>query len=126
MRKNSFAYSDGEVLPLVVPKGYQKVELKTDSAGNKTRLFSYGGGTVLYFYYGDTIQNKAYIDTSFNISKYYPNEVQFYKGQDSSSGSFWRESQYKNFRFGYRNVGTSREGMFDSSVNYAAWKLLAK
>ena len=126
MRKNSFAYSGGDVLPLVVPKGYKKVELKTDSAGNKIRVFSYPDGAALYFYYGDTTKNTLPIDTSMNIAKFYPANVPFYKGQDSSKGLFWRESQYKNFRFGYRNITSEREALFDSSVNHAAWQVLLK
>ncbi len=124
MRKSSFAYADREVLPLVVPKGFNKVELKTDSAGNRTRLFSYGDGAALYFYYGDTISKNLPVDTSLNIAKYYPGDVQFYKGQDSSNGLFWRESQYKNFRFGYRNITGERETLFDSSLNYAGWQMV--
>jgi hypothetical protein len=61
-----------------------------------------------------------------NIPKYYPENVVFYKGQDSSNGLFWRESRYKNFKFGYKNVSVDREGWFDSSLNYAAWQLLVK
>ena len=123
MRKKSFAYDEGQSLPLVIPKGFSKTELKTDSAGNKTKLFSYGDGAALYFYYGDT---EIAIDTTMHISKFYPGNVQYYKGQDSSNGLFWRESRYKNFRFGYRNIATEKEGMFDSSVNYAAWQVIRK
>jgi hypothetical protein len=126
MRKNSFAYADHEVLPLLVPKDYKNVELKADNAGNKTCVFSYEDGGALYFYYGDTTKNNLFIDTSMNIPKYYPENVQFYKGLDSSNGLFWRESQYKNFRFGYRNITTEREALFDSSVNYAAWQAFRK
>ena len=122
MRKKSFVYDEGQVLPLFVPKGFKKAELKTDSAGNKTRLFSYSDGGALYFYYGDTTHYT--FDTAMHISKFYPGNVQFFKSQDSSNGLFWRESRYKNFRFGYRNVSIEREADFDSSVNYAAWQLL--
>src|SRR5215213_7632043 len=113
MKKKSFAYSDGQSLPLVVPKGFRKVELNTDNAGNKTKLFSYRDGAALYFYYGDTALT---IDTTMHISKFYPADVQYYKAQDSSNGLFWRESRYKYFRLGYRNISAEKEGMFDSSV----------
>lgn len=124
MKKNSFAYDDGQVLPLFVPKGFKKAELKTDKSGNKTRLFSYSDGSALYFYYGDTSQ--YVLDTSMHISKFYPDNVQFFKGQDSSNRLFWRESRFKNFRFGYRNVSIAREPYFDSSVNYASYQAIRK
>ena len=124
MRRNSFAYADGQTLPLVVPKGFKKANMQTDAAGNKTQVFSYSGGETLYFYYGDTTKNYPPIDTSMHIGKFYPENVLFYKGQDNSNGSFWRESRYKNFRFGYKNVSTVREALFDSSVNYAGWQVV--
>jgi hypothetical protein len=125
MRKNSFAYANEQSMPLLIPKGFKKMELKTDSAGNKTRLFSYGDGSAIYFYYGDTTKEYQSIDTAVNIVKYYPANVSFYKGQDSN-GLFWRESRYQNFRFGYKNVSRERESYFDSSVNYAAWQAIMK
>jgi hypothetical protein len=126
MRKKSFVYRSGEVLPLLVPKGYQKSELQTDSAGNKTQIFWYDNNAALYFYFGDTTASNLPTDTSFNIAKYYPGDVRFFKGQDSSNALFWRESRYKNFRFGYRNINTGKESLFDSSVNYAAWQAIAQ
>jgi len=124
MRKKSFVYDDGKSLRLLIPKGFVKKKLQTDSVGNKTQVFSYGGGSELYFYFGDTTMKHLPIDTSMNIPKYYPGPVRFYKGQHSSNGLFWRESQYKNFRFGYKNISSNREATFDSSLNYAAWQLL--
>ena len=126
MRKNSFAYDDGQIMPLAIPKGFKKEELQTDSAGNKIKLFSYADGSIIYFYYGDTTKNYQPIHTSMNIAKYYPGNVLFYKGQDSSNRLFWRESRYKNFRFGYRNISFEREALFDSSVNYAASQAIMK
>jgi hypothetical protein len=126
MRKNSFAYNDQESLPLFIPKGFKKMNLQTDAAGNKTQVFSYSNGGELYFYFGDSTKEYRSIDTTMNIPKYYPENVAFYKGQDSSNGLFWRESRYKNFKFGYKNVSVDREGWFDSSLNYAAWQLLVK
>ena len=124
MRKNSFAYDEGQILPLVVPKGFRKADIQTDASGNKTQIFSYANGGELYFYFGDTTKQYLSIDTAMNIPKYYPENVAFYKGQDNGNGLFWRESKYKNFRFGYKNVSADREGWFDSSVNYAAWQIL--
>lgn len=126
MRKKSFNYNEQQSLPLLVPKGYKKTELKQDSAGNKMRLFSYKDGGALYFYYGDTAKEYQSFDTAMHISKFYPGNVQFYKGQDSSNGLFWRESRHKNFRFGYRNISIAREAKFDSSINYAGWQVTRK
>lgn len=125
MRRNSFAYEEGRTLPLVVPKRFTNMELKKDSAGNRMQVFSYSGGGTLYFYHGDTTNEYFNLDTSQHISKVYPQNVLFFKGQDSSNGMFWRESRYKNFRFGYKNISTESEAWFDSAVNYAAWQLVA-
>lgn len=124
MRRNSFAHKDGETLELLIPKKFKKLELQTDAAGNRMQVFQYGNGSELYFYYGDTTKEYLSIDTSMNIAKYYPGNVLFYKGQDSSNSLFWRENRYGNFRFGYKGVSGDREGWFDSSLNYAAWKLV--
>jgi hypothetical protein len=124
MRRNSFGYKNGESLPLSIPKRFTKQDLETDGSGNRMQVFKYANGAELYFYYGDTTKEYFSIDTSMHIAKYYPGEVLYYKGQDSSSGLFWRENRYGNFRFGYRGVSSDREGWFDSSLNYAAWKLV--
>lgn len=124
MKKNSFAYDERQALSLIVPKGFNKMDLIQDSTGNKRQVFSYGDGGSLYFYHGDTTKEYLTIDTSMNIAKYYPLEILFYKGQDSSNGLFWRESRYKNFRFGYKNISTEKEALFDSSVNYAGWQVV--
>lgn len=124
MRRNSFAYKDGESLSLSIPKRFTKQGLQTDAGGNRMQVFKYANEGELYFYYGDTTKEYLVIDTSMNIAKYYPGEVLYYKGQDSSSGLFWRENRYGNFRFGYKGVSGDREGWFDSSLNYAAWKLI--
>jgi hypothetical protein len=124
IRRNSFGYKNGESLPLSIPKRFTKQHLQTDGSGNRRQVFKYASGGELYFYYGDTTKEYFSIDTSMHIPKYYPGEVLYYKGQDSSSGLFWRENRYRNFRFGYRGVSSDREGWFDSSLNYAAWKLI--
>ena len=126
MKKRSFEYDEAQFLPLLVPKGYKKAEVKTDDAGNKLHLFSYANNASLYFAFGDTTKTYQPIDTSMNIAKFYPGDVLFYKGQDYSNGLFWRESRYKKFRFGYRNISTAKESAFDSSLNYAASQILKK
>lgn len=126
MRRNSFTYKNGESLSLFIPKRFTKRKLQTDSAGNTTQVFQYSNGGELYFYYGDSTKEYFPIDTSMHIAKYYPNDVQFYKGQDSNNGLFWRENRYGNFRFGYKNISSDREGWFDSSINYAAKQILMK
>ncbi len=123
MRKRTFKYDNEHVLPLLVPKGYKKTEIQNDSAGNKVHVFSYSKGGSLYFAFGDTTKDYQPIDTTMNIAKFYPAEVLFYKGQ-SSNRLFWRESRYKNFRFGYRNISAEEESAFDSSVNYAGWQII--
>jgi hypothetical protein len=124
LKKDSFAYNGAETLPLYVPKGFKKKDLQTDAAGNKMQVFSYSNGGELYFYFGDPTIEHLSIDTSMNVAKQYPENVLFYKGQDNSNGLFWRESRYKNFRFGYKNVSYDREGWFDSSLNYAAKQII--
>ena len=126
MKKKSFEYGNAQFLPLLVPKGYKKAEIKTDSAGNKMQLFAYANGGTLYFAFGDTTKIYQPVDTTMNIAKFYPGNVLFYKGQDSSNRLFWRESRYKNFRFGYRNISGEEESALDSSVNYAGWQIITK
>ena len=126
MKKRSFEYDNSQFLPLLVPKGYKKAEVQTDSAGNKLHLFSYANDASLYFAFGDSTKEYQPIDTTMNIAKFYPGNVLFYKGQDPNNRLFWRESRYKNFRFGYRNISTERESAFDSSLNYAASQILKK
>src|SRR5687768_10671092 len=126
MKKKSFEYNNAQFLALLVPKGYKKAEIKTDSAGNKMQLFSYANGGTLYFAFGDTTKTYQPVDTTMNIAKFYPDNVLFYKGQDSSNRLFWRESRYKNFHFGYRNISYQEASAFDSSVNYAGWQIITK
>lgn len=124
MKKTSFSYGEEKKLTLVIPKGFRKKSMHIDSTGNKTQVFLYGNGCEFYFISGDGITEYVPIDTSAHIAKYYPGGVAFYKGQDSSTGLFWRESRYKNFRFGYKNVSLSRAALFDSSVNGVGWSLI--
>ena len=124
MKKRSFEYENAQFLPLLVPKGYKKAEVQTDSAGNKLHLFYYSNDASLYFAFGDSTKEYQPIDTAMNIAKFYPTDVLFYKGQNSSNRLFWRESRYKNFRFGYRNISGEKESAFDSSVNNAAWQIM--
>ena len=126
MKKRSFEYDNAQILPLLVPKGYKKAEVQTDAKGNKVHLFSYANDASLYFAFGDTTKEYQPIDTTMNIAKFYPAHVLLYKGQNSNNKLFWRESRYKNFRFGYRNISSEKESAFDSSVNYAAWQIMKK
>src|SRR5215203_5273948 len=124
MKKRSFEYENAKFLSLLVPKGYKKAEVKADNDGNKVHSFSYGNEASLYFAFGDTTKEYQPIDSSMNIAKFYPGDVLFYKGQDYSNRLFWRESRYKSFRFGYRNISAERESEFDYSLNYAASQIL--
>lgn len=127
MRKRSFVYKDlgkEEILFLMVPKGYKDVRL-VDSARNRVQAYTYSGGAVLYFAYGDTTQKIQAVDTTINIPKIYPVSVPYFKVLDSNN-LFRRESRFGNLRFGYKNVGWEQEARFDSSINYASWQQIRK
>jgi len=126
MKKRSFEYDNGQSLPLLVPKGYKKAEVQADATGNKVHMFSYANNASLYFAFGDTTKEYQAIDTTMNIAKFYPANVLLYKGQNNNDRLFWRESRYKNFRFGYRNISSKKESAFDYSVNYATSQILKK
>ena len=127
LKKRSFAYENNGKkynLPLLIPKKYKTVKVTVDSAGNREQIYQYANGSLLYFAYGDTTKELQSIVTAMNITRFYPGNIHYYKGQDSSTALFWRESRYKNLRFGYRNVPFETEAVFDSSINYAGWQRL--
>ena len=129
LRKRSFVYKEDGTdhhLSVLVPKGYKKVNVTIDSAGNKIKRYTYSDGAFLYFFHGDSTKEIQAIDTAMNIAKFYPGNTKYYKGQDSSNGLFWRESGYKNLRFGYKNINHDVEARFDSAVNYASWQQIKK
>lgn len=124
-KKDTFVYNSNEQLPLLIPKGYTKENIQVDSVGNRIQFFNYGNGTAFYVAQLTDSATVQYIDSSLNIPQMYPQKVWLYKGIDSS-GLYWRESQYKNFRFGYKKVPSGLEVMFDSAVNYASFGIIKK
>jgi hypothetical protein len=126
-RKSRFQYrQDGvtHLVPIVIPKGYVSVETKNDSAGNELQIYHYPGGAILYAsHLSDTMIQIQPIDKSVNMPRLHPNGGLVYKGQDSTR-LFWKEIRRKNFRFGYRFVNSSQEGLFDSSTNFMSLQQL--
>jgi len=120
-RKSSFSYTGNgtsQTVPLVVPKGYNKIDRHTDTAtGNEEVYYRYPGKAVLYFVVAkDTTKEYQQINYAFNI----PQPIysgRFYKGIDSSD-LYWRETRVGFYRAGYYNIGRGNDGAFDSAVNY--------
>lgn len=109
---------------LLVPKGYGKETIITDSAtGNKEQVYTYGGGMLLYFVQAvDTTKLYQFIDTTNHIPKLFPTGGLVYKGMDEN-GLYWREIRKDNFRAGYRGVSVALETKFDSALNRAGYVL---
>jgi len=120
-RKGSFSYSahgTSQTVPLIVPKGYNKVERVTDPAtGNEEVYYRYPGKSVLYFVVAkDT--NKQYQPINYELNISQPIYTgRFYKGVDSSD-LYWRETQMGFYRAGYIHIQRGDDGEFDSAVNY--------
>ena len=106
-----------KTLALFVPPKYIKQELKTDSAGNTIQVYNYGDGAYLYFAAVKDSIDMQVIDKEKNIAKPHINGGVFYKGVDAN-GLFWREVQYNNVRYGYKNINGSNEIKFDSAINF--------
>jgi hypothetical protein len=120
-RRSSFSYSGNgtsQTVPLVVPKGYNKIERQTDSAtGNEEIYYRYPGKAVLYFVVAkDTTKEYQRINYELNV----PQPIytgRFYKGVDSSD-LYWRETRMGFYRAGYYNIERGDDWEFDSAVNY--------
>ena len=120
-RRSSFSYTGNgtsQTVPLVVPKGYNKIERQTDtSTGNEEIYYRYPGKAVLYFVVAkDTTKEYQQINYELNV----PQPIytgRFYKGIDSSH-LYWRETRLGSYRAGYYNIGRGNDGEFDSAVNY--------
>lgn len=119
-KKTKFSFSDNETvhsINTVVPKKFNKSELKTDSIGNQVHYFSYPDGSSLYFaLLKDTLTQLQAINYELNIAKPLYQTI-YYKGLDSSN-HYWRETRFGNYRAGYKNVNEDDDGKFDSSINY--------
>ena len=121
-KASSFTYSHGgqsATIPLMVPRGYSKVETK-DTAGISLETFYYPNGVLLYSAY---LTDTAYEIQSFDSSLHQPQIHRLgglvYKGQDEKE-LFYREIRQGNLRFGYRYVPDRLEFVFDSCTNYAS------
>ncbi len=120
-RKRSFSYvanGSSKTVPLVVPKGYDKVDRITDPVtGNEEIYYRYPGKAVLYFVVAkDTAKEYQRINYELNI----PQTIysgRLYKGVDSSN-LYWRETKLGYYRAGYFNIERGDDGEFDSAVNY--------
>lgn len=125
-RKRELAYADAGVngrVRVLVPKGYSREAVQTDSAGNKEQVYTYGGGVSFYFIQAaDTVKPHLFIDTSNHVPRLHPAGGRVFKGQNGN-GTFWREIYAGRYRFGYRNVPRSLEARFDSALNYAGYVL---
>ena len=121
-KKREFAYVENgqaKVLPIVVPKGYVKMERK-DTAGISLQTYYYQGGAILYTAY---LQDTAYELQAYNKVIHQPQVHRLgglvYKGQDEDL-RFYREIRQGNLRFGYRYVPDIFEFQFDSATNHAS------
>lgn len=127
-KKGSFSYSaDGvsRAVPLVVPKGFNRVEQVTDAAtGNQEVFYRYPGKALLYFVVAqDTSKEYQWIDYRLNV----PQAIyggRFYKGIDSSD-LYWRETRAGKYRAGYVNIRRGDDWEFDSAVNYFISSMVA-
>ena len=128
-RKDTFAYNAGgqaAAIGVVVPKGFNRDETKTDSSGAVIKSYYYGDGTVLYFaQMQDTVTMLHPIDTAQHIPEMHLLGGVMYKGIEKDY-TFWREVRRGYFRAGYRNVKVPVEPRFDSAVNYATGNVKVK
>ena len=120
-RHSTFSYHDNngtaQTADIIVPKKYNRTEVKTDSAGNEQKYFYYPGGKVLYFVrLTDSLKEIQPINMEENIPRTLYGTM-YMKGIDNS-GRYWRENRNFPFKSGYRYVGEGSDWMFDSSLNY--------
>lgn len=114
-KKAQFDATQNQPVPLRVPKGFNKKEWTTDSAGFKTLTFFYGGGQELYF--STNGQLSPWIDTASHMPRPHLNGGIFYKGILPPL-KLWREVYSQQLRYGYRNVPLHAVPDFDSALNY--------
>jgi hypothetical protein len=123
-KKRTFDYgANDESFDVMIPKGWKKSELKSDSADNKVQYYHYKNGSALYLVrIADSLTSFQPINFSNHIPLIHPKGGLIYKGIDSN-GLYWREIRLHDFRFGYKNVPTETEARFDSALNFAAQKV---
>ena len=121
-KKSTFTYSQNGVttiVPLVVPRGFVKVE-NVDTAGVLLKTFYYENGAMLYAaHVTDTTTLLQPINIRLHEPQYHRLGGLVYKGQDPDE-LFYREIQQGRLRFGYRLVPRDWELLFDSSTNHAS------
>lgn len=121
-KTSSFTYNlngQAATIPLVVPRGYAKVE-KKDTAGVTLETFYYPNGALLYAaYLTDTAYEVQPFDKTLHQPQIHRLGGLMYKGQDEKE-LFYRDIRQGNLRFGYRSVPRSLEFEFDSSTNFAS------
>lgn len=121
-KRTRFTYNrNGQsiTIPMVVPKGYVKME-KRDTVGVTLQTFYYPGGAMLYAAY---LSDTTFALQPFDLSLHQPQVHRLgglvYKGQDSNE-LYYREIQQGHLRFGYRQVPEAFELQFDSATNQAS------
>lgn len=114
-RMQNFDTGKYGVVKLRVPKGYSKKKAETDSAGNRSLVFSYPYQEQLYFSTDTSLS--YFIDTAQHIWRPHYPYGRFYKGM-LPGAFFWREVYSQGLKYGYRNVVREEEPLFDSSLNY--------
>lgn len=121
-KRKEFSYTQNgqaQALPLLVPKGYSKEEVK-DTAGIRLHSFQYPGGALLYAaFLTDTTYELQPFDKTVHQPKPVGTNGLVYKGQNAGH-LFYREIRQGNLRFGYSGVPEGNEVYFDSATNYAA------
>jgi len=121
-KTSSFTYNSGGqsgTIPLKVPWGYSKKEMK-DTAGISLETFYYPNGAILYSaYLSDTTYEIQSFDSALHQPQIHRLGGLVYKGQDEKE-LFYREIRQGHLRFGYRSVPGRLEFVFDSSTNYAS------
>lgn len=121
-KESNFTYNRGgqaATIPLMVPRGYNKVE-KNDTAGISLETFYYPNGALLYAaYLTDTTYELQHFDSAMHQPQIHRLGGLVYKGQDEKE-LFYREIRQGNLRFGYRFVPERLEFVFDSCTNYAS------
>ena len=121
-KRTSFSYtSNGQAktIPVLVPRGYHKQTLETDSAGTIIQQYNYGNSLFYIAYLQDTGKAIQPIIEEENIPRVAEaTGAWVYKGMDSAS-LLWREVRNGKIRVGYRFVPKALEERFDSATNFS-------
>lgn len=129
-KKDEFYYTaapqQNQCLPLLIPRGALKEEIKQEPDGSKVQTYHYGNGTVLYIAYNtDTTWQYQPIAPEENVPLLHPLGGIMYKGITKDL-LYWREIRIDSLRMGYVNVPYDLEIRFDSALNYASMRVPAR